>query len=127
MNSRSFSHVLRPNYEKFAPRCDMTETVFFNSSQKVSHSKPLDISFYLSDQISSFRVSCNIISKSGKIASSSDLEIKSSKGVYSQMNLPLKIYDGDILQTPVKIFNSYEKREIDAEVVIYKNGEEQKR
>jgi hypothetical protein len=82
-NSRSFSHVLRPNYEKFAPRCDMTETVFFNSSQEVSHSKPLDISFHLSDQISSFRVSCNIISKSGKIASSSDLEIKSSKGVYS--------------------------------------------
>ena len=43
------------------------------------------------------------------------------------MNLPLKIYDGDILQTPVKIVNGYEEREIDAEVVIYKNGDEQKR
>jgi hypothetical protein len=38
------------------------------------------------------------------------------------MNLPLKIYDGEILQTPVKIFNSYENREIEAEVEILKNG-----
>lgn len=43
------------------------------------------------------------------------------------MNLPLKIYDGDKLQTPVMIFNSYESRDIEAEVVISKNGEEQKR
>lgn len=43
------------------------------------------------------------------------------------MNLPLKIYDGDMLQTPVKIFNSYETQQITAEVVILKNGEEQKR
>lgn len=105
----------------------MTETVFFGSSQKVSNEKPLEINFHLSDQISSFKVSCNIMSESGRVVSSSDLEIKSSKGIYSQMNLPLKIYDGDILQTPVKIFNSYESRDIEAEVVISKNGEEQKR
>ena len=43
------------------------------------------------------------------------------------MNLPLKIYEGDKLQTPVKIFNSYETQEISAEVVILKNDEEQKR
>ena len=67
------------------------------------------------------------MSQSGKIASSSDLEIKSSKGVYTQMNLPLKIYEGDKLQTPVKIFNSYETQPISAEVVILKNDQEQKR
>ena len=48
-NSRYYSHVLRPNYEKFAPRCDMTETLFFSSSQEISHSKPIDVSFHLSD------------------------------------------------------------------------------
>ena len=33
INSRTFSHELRPDYSKFAPRCDMTETVLFVSSQ----------------------------------------------------------------------------------------------
>lgn len=58
------------------------------------------------------------------MATSKDLTITSSKRIYSQMNLPLKIYVDDVLKVPIKVSNGWTQQDVELWVIVKKNGEE---
>jgi hypothetical protein len=80
-NSRVYSHQLRGGF-KSGERSDLTQTLLFKSSELLSDDLEFTSQFYLSDQVSQFQISVNIISSKGTILHK-NFYITSSKQVYT--------------------------------------------
>ncbi len=65
-NTRRYSHELRENYDS-GYAVDMTETVFYSTAVRVDQAASYADSFYLSDLITTFRISANAFDSQGAL------------------------------------------------------------
>ena len=72
IGARDYSHTLRPGWNKLGSRIDFTQTLLFNSAQKLlptqDGKQAYQSKFNLNDQVSSFVVTVNVFSSKGKFA-----------------------------------------------------------
>ena len=109
-NSRFYAHQRRSGWDKFGPRIDFTQTLFFESAKTMKLDEAMKnlettAKFHLNDQISKFSIRVNVWTDSGKYGFQEKI-LTSSKSIYSKFNLPNSMIIGDILNIPIQLTNN---------------------
>jgi hypothetical protein len=105
---REYAHKKAIN-TKSNERSDFTETVYWNAGIKTNpRSGKAEVSFDLSDNITSFRVLADGFARNAALGSS-DILIKSLEPFYLEPKMPLCVSVGDEVKLPIALVNSTEK------------------
>jgi len=101
-NTRQWAHPLRKGFTP-TERVDLTETVLFSSSNRVS-SGSLKGQFRLSDLITKFRITVNAIDVKGAIGYKK-MNFQSNKPLYVNFDVPTTMTLGDKIKVDMRIGN----------------------
>lgn len=101
---REYAHALREG-RKPGDRRDFTETLYWNAGVQTDEKGEAEISFYLSDSITSFRVMADGFTGKGSLGQA-DAIITSREPFYLEPKLPLEVTAGDKILVPVSLVNS---------------------
>lgn len=96
-----------PNYEAQydGPRDDFRETVFWAPRVQTDQSGRAQVSFYLSDAVTTFRATAEGMSNNG-VAGRGEVVIASKLPVSLAAKLPLEVSSGDEIELPVTVANT---------------------
>src|SRR5262249_42876630 len=111
---REYAHTLRPNWTE-GSRADFTETVYWNAGVKTDASGLANVSFNLSDSVTSFRVLADAFSEDGALGSGIS-EVESVQPFSIEPKIPLQVTSGDVIQLPIGIINGMNRELHSAEV-----------
>ena len=103
LNSRLWSHPLRANFSA-NQRVDLTQTLHYSSAVKAVNGT-VKGSFYLSDQITQYRMSAYSFDRSGKLGYNEKI-ISVSKPVSIDYSLPVTFTLNDTIFINVTIYNN---------------------
>lgn len=107
----------KPNYSARydGPRTDFRETIHWQPSVKTGEDGEAKVSFYLSDSVTSFRVTTEGVSLGGLPGRAEEL-VQSKLPVSLAVKMPLEVSKGDIIELPVSLANETERSyEVDIE------------
>jgi uncharacterized protein YfaS (alpha-2-macroglobulin family) len=95
-----------PNYQGRynGPRTDFRETVYWQPSVKTDAAGHAKVKFYLSDAITSFRVTTEGSTASGLLGRGETL-VKSKLPVSLAVTMPLEVSAGDLVRLPITVAN----------------------
>ena len=101
---REYAHTRLPNAKEGA-RADFTETVYWNAGVKTDASTGIaNVSFNLSDAVTSFRVLADGFTKEGMLGSTVS-EVESVRPLFVEPKVPLQVTSGDVIQLPIGFVN----------------------
>jgi len=91
----------QPGYD--GPRTDFRETIYWNPTVKTDASGKASVSFYLSDAVTSFRVTSEGFG--GGLAGRDETVLKSKLPFFMDVKLPLEVSAGDHIDLPLTVKN----------------------
>ncbi|MHC5078765.1 MAG: alpha-2-macroglobulin family protein, partial [Planctomycetota bacterium] len=100
---REYAHKPRPG-RRPEDRTDFTETVYWNAGLQTDAEGKGEVTFHLSDAVTSFRVRADAFSAAGALGKG-DALVVSRKPFFIEPKLPLEITAGDLVDVPVALFN----------------------
>jgi uncharacterized protein YfaS (alpha-2-macroglobulin family) len=101
---REYAHSLPPN-AKEGSRSDFTETVYWNTGVRTDASTGIaNVSFNLSDAVTSFRVLADGFTTDGTLGSAVS-EVESVRPMFIEPKVPLQVTSGDVIQLPIGFVN----------------------
>ena len=103
MGVRVYSHIVRANRLP-NDRVDFAETLYWNAGIKTDEKGEAELSFDLSDSVTSFRALADGFTEAGAFGSS-DSVIESRRPFYVETKAPLEITAGDRVNLPVVLVN----------------------
>ncbi len=113
---RVYAHEARSD-RKPGERIDFTETIYWNAGIKTDETTgKAEISFALSDSVTTFRVFADGFDANGAIGYITNA-IESVEPFYIEPKLPLEVTAGDVIELPVALVNSTDN-ELQAKVTI---------
>ncbi len=86
------------------PRTDFRETIYWNSSVKTGADGKTKVRFYVSDAITSFKVTSEGLSTTG-LAGRDETVIQSKLPFFMEVKLPLEVSAGDVMNLPLTLKN----------------------
>src|SRR5262249_15828057 len=98
---REYAHTLRPNWTE-GSRADFTETVYWNAGVKTDASGMANVTFNLSDSVTSFRVVADAFSQDGALGSNIS-QVESVQPFSIEPKIPLQVTSGDVIQLPITL------------------------
>lgn len=101
---REYAHQLREG-RRPGDRSDFTETLYWNAGLKTDDKGEAEVSFYLSDSVTSFRVMADAYTQKGELGQA-DALITSRQPFYIEPKLPLEVTAGDRVLIPVNLINA---------------------
>lgn len=101
---REYAHMLRAG-RKPGERRDFSETLYWNAGIQTSPEGQAQVTFFLSDSITSFRVMADAYSPRGLLGSG-DLLVESKQPFAVEPKLPLEVTVGDLVELPVALVNN---------------------
>eukprot|EP00347_Sterkiella_histriomuscorum_P007254 403349667 len=108
-NARLYQHAKRFSFfSDQASRFDTTETVFYSAASMTDRQGKYLVSFYLSDLITTYRITANAFDTQGRIGYSKSILISRSD-FYVSFQLPQQMTLGDSLLIPVYIYNNFDQ------------------
>eukprot|EP00347_Sterkiella_histriomuscorum_P004662 403359590 len=108
-NTRLYQHAQRFSFfGEESSRFDTTETVFYQAAVLTDREGRYTVRFYLSDLITSFRITANAFDTLGRMGYSRSLLISRSN-FYISFQLPQQMTIGDSLVIPVYIYNNFDQ------------------
>ncbi len=118
---REYAHPVRANRQA-NDRRDFTETLYWNAGIKTSaRSGQAQISFDLSDSVTSFKVAADAFGRNGALGSA-DQKIESVEPFYIEPKMPLSITVGDVLELPIALVNGTANSLSDATLIARGEG-----
>jgi len=101
---REYAHVLRPNWTE-GSRVDFAETLYWNAGVRTDASTgTANVSFNLSDSVTSFRVLADGFAQDGSLGSAVS-HVESVQPFSIEPKIPLQVTSGDVIQLPVAVVN----------------------
>lgn len=101
---RVYAHKARADRQP-GERVDFTETLFWHAGVKTSADGEANVSFDLSDSVTSFKVSADAFDSNGALGSATS-QIESVKPFYIEPKLPLEVTQHDKIEVPFALVNS---------------------
>jgi uncharacterized protein YfaS (alpha-2-macroglobulin family) len=111
---REYAHTLLPNWTE-GSRTDFAETVYWNAGIKTDATGIANISFNLSDSVTSFRVLADGFAADGTLGSGTS-EIESVQPFSIEPKIPLQVTSGDVIHLPIAVVNGMSRELHGAEV-----------
>ena len=102
-NTRKWVHQLRDGYTP-GLRVDKTETVFYQTMERLGNNRKMKGSFYLSDLVTDFRITVNGIDNSGRVGYAYS-SVQTQLPFYILYELPVSMTIDDVLYVPVTVKN----------------------
>ncbi|MBN1900171.1 A-macroglobulin complement component, partial [Candidatus Sumerlaeota bacterium] len=103
MAVREYAHKVRPNRQP-DDRVDFTETLYWNAGIVTNDKGEAEISFDLSDSVTSFRILADGYTGNGAFGASDEV-IESRRPFYIEAKIPLEVTAGDVIDLPVVLVN----------------------
>jgi hypothetical protein len=100
---REYAHKVRPNRQP-DDRVDFTETVYWNAGISTDNKGEANVSFDLSDSVTSFRILADGYTNNGAFGASDEV-IESRRPFYIEAKTPLEVTAGDEIDLPVVLVN----------------------
>jgi hypothetical protein len=99
-----------PTYQKGydGPRTDFRETIYWAHDVRTGKDGTAKVTFYVSDAITSFRVSAEGLSQGG-LPGRGDALVQSKLPVSLDVRMPLEVSAGDTIQLPVTLTNETDR------------------
>lgn len=102
--TRIYAHQRRAGW-KPTERVDFADTVYWSAAEKTSKKGELEVSFDLSDSVSTFAVRVAAYTADGRLGTAL-VELESVEPFYAEPKLPLEVTSGDVVELPIAVVNA---------------------
>ncbi len=101
----------KPNYKGRydGPRTDFRETIHWEPSVKTDKNGEAKVSFYLSDSVTSFRITTEGVSRGGLPGRADTTLVQSKLPISLAVTMPLEVSKGDVIELPVTLANETDR------------------